>query len=256
MLVPILFIIALLAALSGAVLENARQAADAALEAQVARSATAALTGGVADFTHGLAAFVARHGTHGPWPASAIPSTPLPLCTDATVCPYTYVVRATITAASDGGGGTDLARNLQAAAIDEGRVSAVVSAAVSDATGAVIGTRSRYLTYRVFDAPPYAVIAGSSATAGPGDTGGAGPGAGGIAAADTRIHVRLTCRTAIANVVPFVNDQQPAGNDGLPWGNAAHAAYEAPCTASDAPADAFADGRWSNGDVNASGWSQ
>jgi hypothetical protein len=256
MLIPILFIIALLTALSGAVLENSRQAAHAAIEAQIARSASAALTDGVADFTHGLAAYVAGHGTHGPWPASATASTPLALCTSANVCPYTYVVSATITAASGSGAGADVAPSLQAAAIDEQRVSAVVSAAVSDATGAVVGTRSRSLTYRVFAASPYAVIAGSSAGADPGDTGGAVPDTAEDAAADTRIHVRLTCRTVIANVAPFQNDQQPAGNDGLPWGNAPHAAYETPCTVPEAPADAFADGRWTNGDVNASGWSQ
>ena len=58
------------------------------------------------------------------------------------------------------------------------------------------------------------------------------------------------------NVVPFANDQQVAGNDGLPWGNAAQAAYETPCTSADSPADVFRDERWTNGDANASAWTQ
>jgi hypothetical protein len=173
-----------------------------------------------------------------------------------------YVISATITAASSGSGdagpdGAATATNLQAAAIDEQRVAATVTATISSANGTVVATRTRQVTYRVLTAPPYALVAGvrDVATVGTpsgttqGDTGGQRAGA------DTRIHVRLTCTTVTPAIVPFVNDQNPAGNDGLPWGNHAAGAYEVPCATADEPVDAFHDERWSGGDASRTGWS-
>jgi hypothetical protein len=287
-LVPIVFIVALLFTLTGAVLETAAQQAKAGLDAAVARSADVALGGGVADFTGALARFVAANGTGGPWPQPD-PSASRPACASAAAerCLFSYVVRATITAASSTSAatGADAASNLQAAVIDEQRVSAVVTVTLSGPSGTVLGTRTRFLTYRVFGSAPYAMVSGSRdlaaddglQSAAAGDSGGAAgsqpaaasagsqpaaapagsqPAVAPAGADDTRIHVRLTCRTVIANVVPFANDQQTAGNDALPWGNAAQAAYEVPCASPETPADAFRDEYWVNGTAGAPGWTQ
>ncbi len=260
MLVPILFLVAFAAALAGVVLENGLVASRTALHASVARYSDAAVGTGVADFTAGLAAFVERHGSRGPWPVNTSRSAERAVCAGA-ACPYRYVVTARITdtAGSDGattGADRDAATNLQTAVIAEQRLSAVVSVTLRSAAGISLGTRTRFLTYRVFGTAPYAVVTGvrDSATVAGSQSAAQGDSGGATGVADTRIHVRLTCRTAIAGVVPFVNDQQTAGNDGLPWGNHAQGAYEAPCHTRDEPVDAFRDGRWTNGDAAASGW--
>jgi hypothetical protein len=258
MLAPIVFLLALLLALTGGFLEASLRAAKVTLQTAVARDSEVAITDGVADLTGALARFVELHGTTGPWPQQTAASAAHPLCsatapgaageTGAVRCPLTYTIRASITSASDAqaGSGADGATNLQAAVIDEQRVSAVVTVTI-DGPGGTLATRTRFLTYRVFETAPYAVVSGSrdsttvegTQAAAQGDTGGAASGA------DTRIHVRLICRPASAN-----------GNDGLPWGNAAQAAYETACLAPDTPADAFRSERWTNGDTNASGWTQ
>jgi hypothetical protein len=255
MLVPIVFIVAFMLALTGALLENSLRAAKDSLHAAVARYSQAAIADGVADFTHGLASFVARHGASGPWPDGTSSSIAKPVCAagPTAACPFRYVISATITAASSAGDstGADAVADLQATAIDEQRVSAVVTATVIGPSGARLGARTRFLTYRVFGAAPYAVISGSrdiatvnGAQAAAQDDSGGAPGAGSAASGldDTRIHVRLTCSSA--------------GNDGLPWGNAQGEANEAPCVQPDVPADAFRNVRWRNGDTNASGWTQ
>jgi len=275
MLVPIVFIVAFMLALTGALLENSARGAKIALDAAVARYSDITMADAVADFTHGLAAVVERNGAGGPWSYEPSTSAPKSACAAQTQpsCPFHYRIRATITAGSGTGasGGADSASNLQAAVINEQRVSASVTVTIVGSTGAMLGARTRFLTYRVFDTAPYAIVSGSrdsataigAASAAQGDSGGAAGTSGADPASpapsgfdDTRIHVRLTCRTVITDVVPFANDQQPAGNDGLPWGNAAQAAYEAPCPAADASADVFRDERWGNGDTNATGWTQ
>jgi len=258
--------------LTGALLQNAQRAANVTLHAAVAHYAEATLADGVADFTGGLAAYVAQRGSAGPWPSGTSTSAPKSACAAAavqTTCQFRYIVSAAITGASVPAGisGGEAAANLQSAAIDEQRVSAAVTVTVIGADGVALGSRTRALTYRVFSSAPFAIVSGSRDSAAvegaqstaQGDTGGAiaaGTPPTAVSADDTRIHVRLTCSTVVADVVPFVNDQQPVGNDGLPWGNAPQAAYETPCTTADAPADAFRDERWNNGDTNATGWSQ
>jgi hypothetical protein len=275
MLLPVVFIMALMLALTGALLENSLQAAKSASTSSVAQFSDVAIADGVADVTSGLAQVVRIHGASTSWSGEASTSALKSGCNAGATqsCPFRYTIRATVTSASSASTpaqGSDPANNLQAAAIDEQRVSALVTVAIVGENGALLGTRTRFLTYRIFDTAPYAVISGSrdlatvngTRSAAQGDSGGASgataPGGGSPAAGidDTRIHVRLTCRTVIAGVVPFTNDQQVAGNDGLPWGNAANAAYEAPCAGPDAPADDFRDERWGNGNTNRSGWTQ
>jgi hypothetical protein len=271
-LVPIVFIVAFLTALTGVLLENSVRADRVEQHAAVDRYSDVAIADGVADFTHGLAGFVERHGTAGPWPRNPAQSPLKSACESISTaaCPFRYAITATITAASaaDAGSGTDAATNLQAAVIDEQRVSAIVSATVTGPAGNPLGTRTRYLTYRVFDTAPFAVISGSGDSAAAngaqssaeGDSGGAAGGPArtpkGDELEDTRIHVLVTCGTIIPNVVANVNDQQVAGNRGLPWGNAANAAHETACQTKETSADVFRDERWLNGDGNSSGWTR
>jgi hypothetical protein len=276
-LVPIVFLCGLLLTLGTALLESSLAAARTSLQATVARYSEAAIGNGVAEFSAGLASFVETRGTSGPWPSQLSRSPSRALCAAPaapTACPFAYTVTATIVAASAGptaatafagtatSGSEESAANLQTAAIGEQRVSAIVTATITNANGTILGQRARRLTYRVFAAPPYAVVVGArdaaavdqARTSAPGDTGGVDGGAS--TARDTRIHVQLTCRTVTPDVVPFANDQQPAGNDGLPWGDTAGAAYEAPCPQTASPADAFVDARWASGDADSGGWAQ
>lgn len=281
MLVPIVFILALLLTLAGAVLENGLFAAKIALHDSVARSSDVAISNGVANYTAGLANYVKAHGTNGPWPNGTSFAFPQDLC-DATIapqsCPFSATIDARISGASGGASavpGSDPALNLQRTAIGEERVSAVLTATISSKAGVVLGTRTRLLTYRVFTAAPYAIVSGSLDTAaisgspatGQGDSGGALPptadapeapaapeSANPAPLADTRIHVVLTCSTAIPNLRAGRNDQQAIGNDGLDWGNAPHAAYETPCHRESSPADSFADESWTSRAEPAAGW--
>lgn len=280
MLLPIVFLLALMLTLATALLESGLAATKIALHASVASYSAVAVAGGVADFTASLAAFVRQNGTRGPWPAAASHVFPAPLCDAATAgsqCALFSTIDATITDPSapiTSGRRRDAASNLQTSVIGERRLSAVVTATISAPNGTILGTRTRLLTYRVFEAPPYAIVSGSQdtttvnglRTAAQGDTGGAWtkaqdgaplpPATSQGSAGDTRIHVQLSCTTVIADVVANTNDQQVRGNDGLPWGNAANAAHETPCTEKASPADAFADRPWTNGNANASGWTR
>jgi hypothetical protein len=271
-----LFIVAFMVALTGALLETSILGAKAAQNAAITRYSDVTIADGVADFTRGLATLGPAHATRGPGPRGTSRSAVRSGCApDAAACPFSYTISATITAASNDGDSLgdgdsiagDSALNVQAAAIDEQRVSARVTTSVMGPESTTLGTRTRFLTYRVFMTAPYALVSGSrdgatvigAAAAAQGDSGGAASATGARPAGpatfdDTRIHVRLACATVTAAVVPFVNDQQLAGNDGLPWGNAPRAAYEAPCASPDAPVDDFVDERWTNGDTDASGW--
>ncbi len=282
-LVPLIFVMTLLLTLATALFESSFATARIARDRTAARYADVAVTDAVADFTAGLAAYVKVHGSSGPWPAQPSDSYPKALCGGESIsaaCPYSYVIHAAITDAANvpaPGMAGEAAVNVQTT-IGESRLSASVSATLSGPQGTVVATRTRLLTYRVLSVMPYAFVSGSrdTTTAGgtrttaQGDTGGlsapsdssATDSTGGqpsidraAALHDTRIHVQLTCRTAIVDADPKKhNDQQPIGNDDLPWGNAAGAAHEAPCLQPAAPADAFSDTGWTNGNTNASGW--
>jgi hypothetical protein len=263
MLVPVIFVVALMVTLATAMLESSVFAAKIALHRSVARYSELAVSDGVADFTAELADFVKQNGSSGPWPRATSRTQPKSVC-DAGIAaggcpPFFSTVERTITDASGAVTNTSSAdgvRNVQTSGINEARISVVVSATIGAQNGSIIfGSRARLLTYRVFEAAPYAIVSGSrdltsvndSLRTAQGDSGGApaawGPSAaGGSAPHDTRIHVRLVCA-------------QTAGNDGLPWGNGG-AAFEATCNPTASPADAFADKAWTHGNSGAPGWTQ
>src|SRR5450631_440465 len=122
MLVPIVFIVAFMLALTGALLENELRTAKVTLHTAVAQYSDVTIADGVADFTHGLARVVARDGAGGPWSREPSNSALKSACAAqaAERCPFRYRIRGTITASSGGlgGGGSDAAPNLQAAVIN------------------------------------------------------------------------------------------------------------------------------------------
>jgi hypothetical protein len=272
------------------------------------RHVSIALARGTDDFTRWAANFVYNNRAGAQWPTNVQTTAPESICEDgastmqaeqrATCVLFettTYRVTGSTTAAprNDEGAAAsqDTAENLQTL-VDEQRISAEVVATITNSSGIVIGSGTRELTVRVFDAPPYAIVTGTrdvstvlgSVRSAEGDTGGVNSAVYKLRPAETPdpsepssykmtiINILMTCVNSSAN-----NDQsnpsadnKPPGNNNMPWGvQAVHRAFEAPCepayailrTPSGAtiPADgnyevgSFATPRtWTNGSANSS----
>jgi len=237
--------LAIVASLAGAILTSTLVAAKVALHERAAREVQLALARGTNEFTVWAADFVQRHHADGQWPVeTTMHGSPGEA--------ISFRVTGSTTAGPAGSlAGPDVALNLETA-VDEQRVAGEVTASVRAADGSVVGSGTRDVTLRVFDAAPWAVVTGirdvgavlGSVHAAQGDTGGvdgANADGGGTATpdpshpaadTDTRIRVTMTCVNSDANADqahPF-RDNWPPGNNGMPWGvQAVHGAYEAPC---------------------------
>jgi hypothetical protein len=304
-----LTLVAIIVTLGCAVLTSGALSARATYERLVAHETDLALRDALARYLTDVRVIVAAQGAGGPWPASA-QTDPFPhagaraeaLCAaQAPVrCPFAYELTWTIdghSEASNGGAnGPALARALQRSVIDEERIAGSVSVRVLDPAGTVIAARTRAVTVRVFDAAPYAIVAGvrestvlaGTRTAAQGDDGGTAPRDGTAELADepapdpahpdryrdTRIKVDMDCAEASPHFDendPFADDD-PAGDDGLPWG-VSGAAFEVPCApayaksitlnappgstypANPFPIDAFAQAGWTTGETSDGAWS-
>lgn len=300
MLLQTLLTVSIVVLFAGALLTSALVSAKATLHATATRAVSSALGRGTNDVRAWAANFVARNHARAHWPVSVRISDPEPVCDSCSLrVSLAYRVTGSTTApttGSEGGSGLGTAENLQTL-VDEQRVAVEVTATVSNTAGVVLGKGTRELTLRVFDAAPWAVVTGArdlstvlgSVHAAEGDTGGAAPSPGGTAAPaapdprdpsaykNTTIGVMMTCANSTANndqSAPFA-DNQPPGNNSMPWGVQARGrAFEAPCSPSYAitlvPSDADVpkDGNyrvgsfrpaqsWSNGSRTApSGWPQ
>lgn len=232
------------------------------MQQAVTRHITAALTRGGDEATNWAQRYVAIHGAASQWPAKTQTDTPRRICTaqtspsSTTICPLSEVTTYGVvgsTAATTNVNGPDRASNLQAA-VDENRISIVVTATVRGHSGDVVGTRSRRLTLRIFDAPPFAVVTGAQDTAATngaiaatqGDTGGFDD----LRAArrkqpesldptayrDTLIHVRMLCANSRENnnQTNAFQDNNIPGDNGAPWGVRGRA-FEAPCAPTYSP---------------------
>jgi hypothetical protein len=307
MLLQSLLAIAIMLLLAGALLTNALVSAKVAMHQAATRHVSIALARGTDDFTRWAANFVYTNRAGAQWPTNVQTTSPEPICDGSatrmqteqrTTCTLfettTYQVTGSTTAPSPKGdaatAGQSTAENLQTL-VDEQRISAEVTATITNASGVVIGSVTRELTARVFDAPPYAIVTGTrdastvlgSEHAAEGDTSGIyaiGKSSGGNATPDpanpssykvTVIRVKMTCTNSSANndQTDPVADNKPPGNNNMPWGvQAVHRAFEAPCLPSygilnvpsdaEIPADAnydvssFADPKpWRNGSSDA-----
>ncbi len=200
-------------------------------------------------------AFVRDHSTSSSWPTG--PQTVAlnrPVCAalaKSGPCVMEFTSIWTIKSTSSGivsGTPPDIAQNMQGNVIDEQRVAiTLVSTVTSSATGETMGSRSRFMTLRVFNAPPYAMIAGSQEVtslngkfgAAQGDSGGTearGLGANLDNASpdpkqpskyrDTSIKIQIVCVNRDADPNPY---NKTTNVERLHWGAGTAPAYEVPC---------------------------
>jgi hypothetical protein len=285
MLIHAMFAVLLIVAFTATILTQALVASKIALHATVARYLEAASGDAVADLTGGMQYYVKHAGAAGPWlvEGSESRSPRRPVCAETVAsgeCPFSYDISARVTGSTTGtapGGGTDVALNLQSAVIDEQRVSAQVTVRLyARDSDKILGSRTRYLTYRVLNSAPYAIISGvrdgttvnGLAASAQGDTSGTAALTiknGTIsdnpapqvdspdAYRDSTVQVRMICST--------INDasrlQSPPGNENTPWGVSA-LGLEQPCQPdSSYDINAFQDRRpWQNGNAGSTGWTE
>jgi hypothetical protein len=268
MLLQSLLAIAIMLLLAGALLTNALVSAKVAMHEAATRNVSIALARGTDDFTRWAANFVYTNRAGAQWPTNVQTTAPESICdgraatmqtVQRTACTLfettTYQVTGSTTGTDpDGNGanaGQSTAENLQTL-LDEQRISAEVTSTITNASGVVIGTGTRELTARVFDAPPYAIVTGTrdvssvigSIHAVEGDTGGVNttqsnnyqPATPNPASPwlyqDTSIKVKMTCQNSTVNADQSDPgaDNHPPGNNDKPWGvQDTHGAFEAPC---------------------------
>jgi hypothetical protein len=275
MLLQSMLTMAVMVVLAGALLTSALVSAKVAMHETATRLIGIALDGGTGDVTTWAADFVYRHTASGPWPTTEQTSQSQPICEPSSssgmpaglapslgpgpcsrYATVTYRITGSTSFAASAGdekAATDAAENLQVL-VDEQRISAEVTATITNNSGVVLGSGTRQLTLRVFDAPPWAIVTGTrdvSTVLGPidaveGDTAGTKAGSATGQAKpdaspdpndpsgfkDTTIKVTMTCSNSAGNddqEAPFRDNQEP-GNYHLPWGvQLLGRAYEAPC---------------------------
>ena len=244
--------------LTGSLLANALFTAKSTMQQMVTHHLTAALTRGGDEATNWAQRYVATNGATATWPTKAQTDSIRQICATqnqlSRSCPFTEttsyaVIGSTVAKNASGSAPTpDQATNLQQA-INENRISVVVTATIGNHSGLTVGTRSRRLTMRIFDAAPFAVVTGSedgdsnngTVSAGQGDSGGYKdsfqqrnyeP----ISSApslykDTRIRVTLSCLNSRenSNQTNALVDNHSPGDNNMPWG-VRDKAFEAPCT--------------------------
>jgi hypothetical protein len=261
MLIQSLLTIAIIALLAGTILTSSLVAARTAIHEQASRNVEAALDRGTAVFTTWAARFVQSHTATGSWPLPEQATAPESMCESmAGSCHLAANIAFRITGSSavgnstPGSTGSDEALNLQTL-IHEQRISAEVMATVTNDSGVPLGSGTREVTARVFDASPWIVVTGArdattvlgSVHAAEGDTAGTtATAAQGVADPavtpdpqhpsnfrTTVINVTMTCNNSVANSNqsnPRLDNRAP-GNRNLPWGvQLRHGAYETPCS--------------------------
>ncbi len=286
MLMHSMAVVLLLTTFTATILMQSLVASKIALQTAVSRYLEAETSDGIADLTTGIQYYVKHAGAAGPWQiANGESRSPQrSACGEALAteqCPYVYDVAARITGSSTGShgdGGTDVAWNLQSSVVDEQRVSAQVTVRLyAHESQRMLGSRTRYLTYRVFNSAPYAIVSGvrdgttinGLASSAQGDTSGtvsatlvSGAQHGDVLQPnvlyperyrDTTVKVRIECAT--------MNDtahlQSAPGNEGTPWGTSS-SGFELPCSAGifDSLDKLSSQRSWQNGNMNSTGWSE
>ena len=198
-------------------------------------------------FAIGLAALRTQLQTQissGTAPTAPPPTTATCVSGD-TPCSYSAVETITLTtqttpapaATCAPGAASECANNLQAhPLVNEGRVAAAISTAISDSSGTVLLTRVRYVSFRTFAVAPYVALIGErDGTLSDGGTVAEGEDAGNVADAqtdDTRIRVRYYQTT-------------PPGSTPVPGPTPAPVSR-----------DQWSSQTWSNSNGNATGWTR
>jgi hypothetical protein len=220
------------------------------------RIADAALARGTNEFVNWAQLYVAKHGAATTWPTTRVVDQPVSACelniekAHNASCNLWMTTSFSVAASSvSSAPGADLAKNLQVD-VAENRLSAIVAIETTDDRANVVSRESTFVTVRIFNSPPFAILTGtriSNSIAGQqnafdGDTGGYHENLrGGTQATpdplnpsidkDTSISILMSCSNSASNQnqdAPMTDNNSP-GNDMLPWGYHALGAFEAPC---------------------------
>ena len=163
-----LILIASIVMLAGAILTSSLVSARDAFHREVAAKTQTAMTDATEQFLAWARGNISANGTEQNWKGATNPTTiSKSMCINATACRFYQTTRWIVTGATTGNSpqkgsnqSTSTAHNL-ATAVDEQRLSATVSVAVSDMTGHnIYGGRALEITARLFEAAPYIVVTG------------------------------------------------------------------------------------------------
>jgi hypothetical protein len=163
-----LIVIASIVALSAAILTSTIVSAKNSFHQLVIAKTQTAMNDGTSQFQFWAQKFVAKYGTEADWQAQSAQPTPIfqPMCaTNETKCTFYETLQWKVTGASSAvpapassSAPMSTAQNMTPA-VDEQRVSATITAIVSDATGRTLyGGRTEEVTARVFNVAPYFVV--------------------------------------------------------------------------------------------------
>jgi hypothetical protein len=254
-LLQALLSIAFITLLAGALLTSALVNVKVASHEATARLTTAALARGTDEFVNWAQRYVSKYGASAAWPTSTNTDEPTPACPSNTqnaepACTWFVTVAYEVTGSSEGStSGPDPATNLQSA-LNENRISGAVTVTITNFKGDIVGSRTRIVTLRIFEASPFAVLTGSRETtaiagavnAEQGDSAGYNNAVEALSHAtpdpanpslvkNTSIAVTMSCANSAANnsnVRPLLDNKAP-GNDNKPWGASGGSGFEAPC---------------------------
>ena len=167
-----LVIIASIVVLSAAILTSTIVTAKNSLHQVVVAKTQTAMNDATSQFQFWAQKFVVQYGTEANWDASGAQAAPIfqSMCVGvAQGCNYFETLQWKVTGATSGlpvaaaasGQAMSTAENMTPA-VDEQRISATITAIVSDASGRTLyGGRSEEVTARVFDVAPYVVVTGT-----------------------------------------------------------------------------------------------
>ncbi len=185
-----LVVIASIVVLAGAILTSTLVTAKNAFHQVIVAKTQTAMNDATSQFQFWAQSFAAKYGTEADWQAPSVQQAPIfqSMCgAGATTCNFYETLQWKVTGATIGvpapagtGAALSTAMNMTPA-VDEQRISATITAVVSDATGRTLyGGRTEEVTARVFNVSPYVVVtatrdlgsAAGAAGASEGDSGG------------------------------------------------------------------------------------
>lgn len=267
MLLPILWFVALMALLSGAMLEMSMMGSRIGLNRSIAAYTDMAMNRAVTNYVNQLQQDVHVGGT-----AHAMNSPNFryvtdvePLCgtrTSTGLCSLNYFVFGRLNQSSSSSTGRTPANALQKQFAFEEKVNATITVQVPGQNGDTLAERTRLLTFRIYNNAPYATLTGERdvdtsvglVDSAQGDT--AGRNVGATDYSNTAILVRMTCQqmgrpAGDTRGSPVAHS---AASEHLPWGNDTNGAYEVQCVAPDQDVSNFNSPYWNGNSQRPTGW--
>ncbi len=163
-----LVVIASIVVLAGAILTSTLVTAKNAFHQVIVAKTQTAMNDATSQFQFWAQSFAAKYGTEADWQAPSVQQAPIfqSMCgAGATTCNFYETLQWKVTGSTIGvpapagtGAALSTAMNMTPA-VDEQRISATITAVVSDATGRTLyGGRTEEVTARVFNVSPYVVV--------------------------------------------------------------------------------------------------